>query len=104
MDLNYIEIVAEEIRAEVSPIDLPDENTRLLFRIYAVLLLAKGSRVDARDVHNAWVAWMCSIDRSHEALVPFEDLQHDVAAMDDAYVAAIHAVVGRGHHGEPNRS
>lgn len=93
--MTYIESIAEEIRAEVPGSDLPDENSRLLFRIYAVLLLAKLEEVNAADVHNAWVAWMCSIDPDHEALVPFEHLANDVARMDDAYVEAIRVVAQR---------
>ena len=95
MGMTYIESIAEAIRAEVPGPELPDENARLLFRIYAVLLLAKFDDVDAADVHNAWVAWMCSIDPSHEALVPFEHLATDVAQMDDAYVEAIRVVARR---------
>lgn len=92
MDLNYIERLAERIRKEVDHAKLPDENARLLFRIYAVLLLAKGNAVTAEDVHNAWVCWMSSIDPSHDALVPFTELSHEVAAADAPYVEAIHRV------------
>lgn len=95
MAVTYIESIAEEIRAEIPGSELPDENARLLFRIYAVLLLAKSEDVNAADVHNAWVAWMCTIDPGHEALVPFGQLTHEVAQMDDAYVEAIHVVARR---------
>jgi hypothetical protein len=95
MGLTYLELIAEEIRMEVPGSVLPDENTKLLFRIYAVLLLAKGRSVEASDVHNAWVAWMCSVDPAHEALRPFEQLSYEVARMDDSYVSAIRAVAIR---------
>jgi len=97
MGLTYIESIAEQIRREVPGADLPEENAKVLFRIYAVLLLAKGQSVDAADVHNAWVAWMCSIDADHEALVPFNELSEEVARMDDSYVNAIRAVAARGN-------
>lgn len=95
MGLTYIESIAEEIRREVPGSELPEENAKLLFRIYAVLLLAKGTSVTAADVHNAWVAWMCSIDSDHDALVPFDQLSSEVARMDDSYVDAIRAVASR---------
>jgi hypothetical protein len=74
----------------VPPSDLPDENSRLLFRIYAVLALAKGEAVTAEDVHNAWVAWASSINADHESLVPFNELDHETASFDKPYVEAIH--------------
>lgn len=92
MELNYLEEIAERIRARVAPEDIPDENTKLLFRIYAVLMLAKGTNVSSADVHNAWVAWMCSADPRHAALVPFTQLTREVARSDLPYVDAIHAV------------
>ncbi|WP_445442620.1 DUF7701 domain-containing protein [Clavibacter sp. km1a] len=89
MEINYLEQIAGNIRERVAPNELPDENTRLLFRMYAVLLLAKGESVTAADVHNAWVAWMCSVNSAHESIVPYEDLAEDVASSDQPYVDAI---------------
>lgn len=87
--MNYIDELADRIRFEVPPAELPHDDTKALFRIYAVLLLAKGTLVSSADVHNAWVAWMCTRDDAHEALVPFEDLSVDVARQDQPYVDAI---------------
>ena len=72
--------------------DQPEEDTRALFRIYAVLLLAKGADVTAADVHNAWSAWMLQTDPTHDAIVPYATLARDVADGDLPYVEAIRAV------------
>jgi len=90
--MNYIDELADRIRLEVPPAELPHDDTKALFRIYAVLLLSKGVAISAADVHNAWVAWMSARDYEHEALVPFEDLPADVAEQDRPYVDAIFRV------------
>lgn len=92
MGLNYLDALGTKIRAHVPRADLPEENTKDLFRIYAVLLLAKGTAVTAEDVHNAWAAWMSGTDPSHDAIVPFAELTSDMAGDDEPYVKAIRAV------------
>lgn len=89
MDLNYLDVLGAEIRSRVPESDLPDEDARGLFRIYAVLMLAKGSLVTPEDVHNAWAAWISEIDPSHEAIVPFSELEPSVAEDDWPYAEAI---------------
>ncbi|CAI3799481.1 DUF7701 domain-containing protein [Pseudarthrobacter sp. MM222] len=90
--MNYVDEVAALIRAEVPPHKLPEEDTRTLFRSYAVLLFAKGQEVTSSDVHNAWVAWMSEREPNHDALVPFDELDKAVAMEDEPYAAAIRAV------------
>lgn len=90
--MTYIDVIGEKIRSKMEKSDLPDEDARGLFRIYAVLLLAKGDQVNATDVHNAWVAWMTGKNPVHEALVPHADLPSEVAKADVPYVDAIRAV------------
>ena len=89
MVTNYVEVLAEAIRERVSPDKLPDENSRVLFRIYAVLAIAKGDEVTVEDVHAAWSAWMTGVDPTHPALVPFDQLSHDAVEADRPYVDAI---------------
>lgn len=89
VDMNYLDTIGAQIRSRVPSSDLPDEDTRGLFRVYAVLLLAKGTLVTPEDVHNAWAAWMCDRDPSHEAIVPFSDLAPHVASDDLPYAEAI---------------
>ncbi|MGY2898204.1 hypothetical protein ACVKXF_000827 [Curtobacterium sp. PvP017] len=97
MDLNYLDRLGVQIRKQVPESDLPDEETSDLFRLYAVLLLAKGQNVSAEDVHNAWVAWMTARDPNHESLRPFGELSNDVAADDEPYLTAIRRVAGQSH-------
>lgn len=63
--------------------------------MYAVLALAKGQALTGRDVHNAWSAWMSSIDPDHESVEPYDELAPDVRREDDPLVAAIRRVAPR---------
>ncbi|WP_133053647.1 DUF7701 domain-containing protein [Mycolicibacillus trivialis] len=92
MAVNYLDLLAQQIRTEVPSTKLPDDNATDLFRIYAVLALAKGDQVDPTDIHNAWVAWMLRIDPTHESLVPFNELDDTTARCDTPYVDAIRKV------------
>lgn len=93
--MTYLDALAEEIRWAV-PLDaLPDEDTSSLFRIYAVLLLAKGEEVTREDVHNAWVAWMLERGEAHESMVPFADLSAETKAEDSPFMIAVRTVARR---------
>ena len=89
--MNYLDDLGRRIRGHVPLANLPEEDTRALFRGYAVLLLAKGSHVTPADVHNAWAAWMIQTDPTHDAIVPYADLSSEVAGDDLPYVQAIRA-------------
>lgn len=91
--MNYLDELAERIRANVPPDALPEGDTRSLFLLYAVLALAKGEQVTNRDVHNAWAAFMAQQDPGHESLVPFEELDSDTREEDTPYVLAIREAV-----------
>lgn len=93
--MNYIDQIAEEIKSEVEVYHVPADDTAPLFRLYAVLALAKGTRVTAADVHDAWSAWKITNDPSHELIKPFEELPPEIQAEDEPYVEAIHAVARR---------
>ncbi len=87
--INYIDRIAIEISmaaGESVGLDPP------LYRLYAVLLLAKGEKVTDEDVHNAWSAWAAEYDPNHRSLVPFDTLPQFVQEMDGPYTAAIHQV------------
>jgi hypothetical protein len=90
--VNYLDDLGGRIRAEVPPGELPHDDTKSLFRLYAVLLLAKGEDVTLADVHNAWSAWTSDREGNHESLVPFEELPPDLTAADEPFLAAIHSV------------
>lgn len=89
--MNYLDRIAGDIRSRVPDDQLPDGDTAPLFRMYAVLALAKGRSTTAEDVHNAWAAWMAGLDPGHESIVPFATLPPDVRREDDVFVRAIHA-------------
>jgi hypothetical protein len=90
-----VEDLAGEIHTQVPDRLVPDGDTRLLFRLYALLALAKGSTVSAADVHNAWVVWMLEQDPTHPALQPFDTLDAETQASDTPYVTAIRTVTER---------
>ncbi len=90
--MTYISDVADAVRGELSADQIPDGDTNRLFLLYAVLTLVKGQAVDERDVHNAWSAWMAREDPSHEAIVPYDELDRPTQQMDTPYVRAIRAV------------
>lgn len=97
--MTYLDKLAEEIRGAVAPDALPDEDTSSLFRIYAVLLMAKGHEVTHEDVHNAWTAWMLDKGETHESMVPFAELSAETQAEDSPFMVAVRTVARR-HGGE----
>jgi hypothetical protein len=88
MSQSYIRRLADDIRARV-PGDVIPNDADGLFLIYAALALAKGERVNGRDVHNAWAAWMASRDPSHDSIKPYDELPADVRREDGPFVLAI---------------
>jgi hypothetical protein len=93
--MTYLDKLAEEIRGAVVPDALPDEDTSSLFRIYAVLLMAKGQEVTREDVHNAWVVWMLDRGETHESMVPFADLPAETQDEDSPFMVAVRTVARR---------
>lgn len=87
--MTYLDDVAAEIERRVPRELLPKDDTDSLFRLYAVLALAKGQAVDGADVHNAWAAWMQERDPYHRSLRPFDELDADTRSSDEAFVVAI---------------
>lgn len=93
--MNYLDTLATAIRQEVTPDALPAGDTTLLFRLYAVLALAKGTEVTGEDVHNAWAAWMSEKEPTHESIKPYSELVQDVQREDQSFVDAIRMVASR---------
>jgi hypothetical protein len=90
--VTYIDDVAAEIRRRLDPELLPEGDADELFRMYAVLALAKGEAVQPEDVHDAWSAWMAARDPGHSSLRPFDELDDETRAADAPFVEAIRAV------------
>jgi hypothetical protein len=96
---SYLEQMAAEIQAEIDPALVPRGDTTSLWRIYAVLVRAKGVDVQASDVHDAWTAWALGAKPGHGALLPFEQLDRATQAKDEPYLAAMQRVAAR--HKQP---
>lgn len=92
--MNYIDNLAYDI-ANIAGDTIENDDDLSLYRIYAVLALAKGRATTAEDVHDAWSAWRVANFPEHRSIVPFDQLPEHVQRYDDEYVAAIHAVAER---------
>lgn len=90
--MSYLDEPAEAIRRAVAPNLLPDGDASMLFRLYAVLAMAKGEDVALEDVHDAWAAWMTDRDPDHRSLKPLAELPPDVRRSDEPYLDAIRVV------------
>lgn len=94
--MNYIDELAHRIFALSEPERAaPTMSDMVLYRMYAVLALAKGAAVTAEDVHNAWAAWAARYEPAHRSLVPFDKLPQAVQRLDETYVEAIRMAVRR---------
>ena len=93
--MSYLDELAEAIRAEVDPSLVPRGDTTRLFRMYALLVRAKGTSVSGSDVHDAWAAWALDAKPDHAAIRPFEDLDGTTRAKDEPYVQALRRVAAR---------
>lgn len=93
--MNYLDKIAAEIQRTADPHAMPPDEDLPLYRLYAVLLLAKGSAVTLEDVHNAWVAWASDHDPENRRILPFKELSLSVQHKDQAYVDAIHVVTAQ---------
>lgn len=93
MDANtkaYLDKIAIEIQRTADPNTVPRDADLPLYRLYAVLLLAKGQDVTAEDVHNAWAAWASEHEPENRNVLPFKELSLRVQRKDQLYVDVIH--------------
>lgn len=97
---SYLSDDADLIRSELPQGAQPPANSDELFILYAVLMRAKGEDVTAADVHNAWAAWISSIQGEHNSLIPFESLDPETQREDYPYVQAIRKAARRRAHQE----
>ncbi len=97
---SYLDKIAAEIRRTADPEAAASDEDLPLYRLYAVLLLAKGQDVMAEDVHNAWAAWASEHEPESRNLLPFKELSLRVQRKDDTYVDAIHEVAKQMRLGE----
>jgi hypothetical protein len=91
--MTYLDELAATIR-EYAPAGVtPTRGLDSLFRMYAVLALAKGEKVTPEDVHNAWAAWTQESGEHHREVRPFSELDDATQAEDSPYAEAIHLAV-----------
>lgn len=90
--MSYIRRLAKAIRDRV-PAELVPPDSEDLFLIYAALGRTRGDATSARDVHDAWVAWMEIHRRRHRSMRPFEELPNEVRREDEPFVEAIRAAL-----------
>ena len=88
--MTYLDEIAKCIRGNLPADAQPPDGANSLFLAYAVLTHAKGESTTLEDVHNAWAAWMQTVNPAHTALVPFDELPPDVQDEDLPYLQAIH--------------
>ena len=81
--MNYIESVRAAIERE-SPGLEPE-----LLDLYTLLALARGMAVTQEDVHNAWAVWRSRSNPFHRSIIPFDELEADVQALDELYRLAV---------------
>lgn len=93
--MNYLDLLAAEIQRTADPEATPPDEDLPLYRLYALLALAKGQEVTAEDVHNAWATWASDHQRDSRHLIPFKELPLSVQRKDDLYVQAIQDVARR---------
>lgn len=84
-EANYLDVVANRIADSMGKSDGPIS----LYRIYAVLCLAKAPYVTNEDVHNAWVAWKLGHDPTHRSAIPYHDLYEEIQELDTKFANAI---------------
>lgn len=95
--MNYIDELAVTIYRQADPHTQPRSKAKPpkqdmpLYRMYALLALAKGEATTAEDVHDAWSGWMAGLNPKHRNLIPFDELAAGVQRLDEPYVEAIHA-------------
>ena len=91
--MTYIDEIAQAIQAALpADVRLPKSDTDRLFRLYAVLALAKGVQVTTEDIHDAWAAWECDRRPDSRSIVPFDHLAPAVQQLDEPFVEAIRRV------------
>lgn len=93
--MNYVDDLVAAVRDELAPEDRPSSRSDELFRLYALLVLTRGTDTTLEDVHNAWSVWISESDPTHPSLVPFGDLTAEVQAQDKPFQVAIHQVAQR---------
>jgi hypothetical protein len=87
----YVQRAVDAIVAELHD----DDQDPALLRLYALLLLTRGTRVTSRDVHDAWALWRLATRPDHPGIVPFDQLSIEVKRLDVPFRDAIRRAADR---------
>jgi hypothetical protein len=93
--MTYIDIIAAEIHHRLEPDKPPAEAERVLYLLYALLVLTVSESVTKEDVHNAWAAWIRIQGRDHPAVLPFSMLEPERQRLDERFQRVIRDVARR---------
>lgn len=85
----YVTPIIEALQGEM------DIDSPLLARLYALLVLAKGTETTMEDAHDAWSLWCLDERADHFSLVPFDQLRAHVQEFDRTPMNLIHRVAKR---------
>ena len=88
----YLEAIAQQIRAEVSDVEVPSGDTQALFRVYAVLCLTLGTRTTAQTSTMRGSPGCSSVISNHPSLLPVDELDKPIADSDEPFAVAIRHV------------
>ena len=80
---SYIEKVFDAVKAEI-----PDIDPQLL-PLYALLVIVGKGYIDMEDVHDAWAVWRHQTNPTHRFIIPFRELDDEVAMLDYIYMAKL---------------
>ena len=95
MEVNYLDVLANEIEQSLSADLRPKSNAKSLYRVYALLALVKGIDVTLENVHDAWSSWKTATEPDHESIRPFSELDKATREKDRPYVEVIHRIAER---------
>lgn len=90
--MNYLDRVAHRVEQELKANLRPDTRADELYRLYALLVLVRGTKCSLQDVHDAWSTWMAADRPEHPALIPFDELTTEAQQKDRPYLRAIRHV------------
>ena len=95
MAMSYVDRIADTIRTALPLNARPDRHAEELYRLYALLVLVRGTNTTMENVHDAWSTWMTAHEPEHESLKPFHDLDPGTRDEDRPYLVAILEVAQR---------
>ena len=93
--MNYLDHIARDIERAIPAQTRPADDAQAMYRLYALLVLTRGTGTSLADVHNAWSVWMLERGMDHESLVPFEELPAEVQREDEPFQRAIISIAQR---------